>query len=236
VATAPAEDKLILGKFKTPADLEKAYTELEKKLGAGKKDETPPAAPAAPAAPAPDAAAAATKAGLDLGALSKEYVAGGNKLSEASMAKLAAAGITADQVATYIAGQTAVAEKISADLATVTGGADKLAATLEWAKANATPEQKASFDAALDSGNTALVKLALTGIHADYLKAVGSDPALVEAEPVSAARGPQAFASQAEVTAAMRDPRYKNGDRAYIKQVEERIKASRGKLWGQGRA
>lgn len=229
-APTPTEE-LILGKFKTDEDVRKAYVELEKKLGA-KKDETP-AAPAAPAASATtDATAAATKAGLDLKALGDEYTAGGNKLSDASMAKLAAAGITAEQVGTYIAGQQAVADKIRADLATVTGGSEKLTATLEWAKANATPEQKAAFDAALDTDNAAVIKAVLTGIHTDYIKAVGQDPKLVVAEPAGGTTGVQPFASQAEVTAAMRDPRYKKGDSAYIKSVEARIKASGGKLWG----
>ncbi len=226
--TAANEEKLILGKFKTPEDLQKAYVELEKKLGSGKKDEAP-----APTAETPkvDAAAAAVKAGLDLAALSQEYTAGGNKLSDESLAKLAAAGITAEQVGTYIAGQQAIADKISADLATVTGGADKLTATLEWAKVNATPEQKAAFDAALDSNNPALVKMALVGIHADYIKANGNDPKFVAAETIPATSGVQPFGSQQEITAAMKDPRYKKGDQAYMKTVNDRMRIT--ELWGK---
>jgi hypothetical protein len=224
--TATADNKgetLILGKFKDQEALVKAYTELEKKLGAGKPVETPAAA--ATAATPVDAAAAAAK-GIDLKALSAEYIAGGNKLSDASMAALTAAGITQEQVSAYIAGQQAVADKISTDLAAVVGGQDKLTATLEWAKTNATDEQRAAFDAALDSGNIPLLKLALAQINTAYTAAVGTDPKLVQAEQAPLVTGPKPFASQQEMMNAMKDPRYRKGDRAYIKSVEARVGVS----------
>jgi hypothetical protein len=231
--TAANEETLILGKFKDQSALEKAYTELEKKLGGKKEEPAAPASTPTPAAPASDAAAAAQKAGLDLKALGDEYIAGGKKLSEASMAKLAAAGITEAQVSQYIAGQEALGKQVATDLAAAVGGEDKLNAVLEWAKANASKDQKDAFDAALDTGNPALVKLALAGIQADYVKAVGSDPKLIAGEPAGGPVGVQPFGSQQEMVTAMKDPRYKKGDVAYMKLVQDRIKASRGKLWGK---
>jgi hypothetical protein len=230
---APADtSKLILGKFKDHAALEAAYKELEGKLGQPKVET--PAAPVA-AAPTADAHAQVAKAGLDIQSLTEEFAANGNKLTDASMQKLAAAGITAEQVNGYIAGQQAIVNQIATDLQTVAGGEKQLETLTAWAKVNATKEQKQAFDTALATGNRELIKQALTGIKANYDAAMGTDARVTtrNSEGVPGMSGVQGFGSQAEMTAAMRDPRYKKGDRAYIKSVEDRIKASRGKLWGQ---
>jgi hypothetical protein len=229
----PADtSKLILGKFKDQAALEAAYKELEQKQGSAKPVETPAATPAAPST---DAHAQVAKAGLDIQSLTEEFAANGNKLSEASMAKLAAAGITAEQVNGYIAGQQAIVNQIATDLTAVAGGEKQLETLTAWAKVNATKEQKTAFDTALATGNRELIKQALTGIKANYDAAMGTEARVTtkNSEAIPGITGVQGFGSQAEMTAAMRDPRYKKGDRAFIKSVEDRIKASRGKLWGQ---
>lgn len=228
----PADtSKMILGKFKDQAALEAAYTELEKKQGAQKPVETPAATPATLPA---DAHAQVAKAGFDIQSLTEEFATNGNKLTDASMAKLAAAGITAEQVGTYIAGQQAIVAQIGTDLTAVAGGEKQLESLMAWAKVNATAEQKEAFDTALQTGNRELIKSAMTGIKGNYDAAMGTDARVTvkNSESVPGNSGPQPFASTAEMTAAMRDPRYKRGDRAYIASVEARVKASGNKLWG----
>lgn len=223
---APAkkeEAPLILGKFKTQADLEKAYTELEKKQGT-KPAETPAETPAAPT-PA-QASKVVQDAGLDLTALSRE-VAENGELSAESLAKLEAKGIKKDVVDSYIEGQKAVAQQITTEVQSVAGGAEEYGKILDWVQAEYTDEQVQAFNEAVNSGNKNLAKLAVRGVVADYQAAMGTDGQPVKGDSANGFSGAKPFESQAEVIAAMRDQRYKDGDVAYVRSVEARIANSK---------
>lgn len=225
-ATPADTSTLILGKFKDQEALIASYKELEAKLG------TPPVVTPVVTPPSADAHAQVAKAGLDIQSLTEEFTANG-KISNESMAALNAAGITAEQVGQYVAGQQAIVAQIATDLQAVAGGEKQLDTLLDWAKANATKAQKEAFDTALSTGNRELIKTALSGIKSGYETATGIDPKLVvKSEGAPGNSGPQPFASTAEMTTAMKDARYKRGDRAYIASVEARVKASGNRLWG----
>jgi hypothetical protein len=204
-------------------ELAKSYAELEKGRSA-------PVADPVAAKVAADAAAAAGSAGagVDFAALTSEYAADG-KLSEARYTELAAQGNPRHVVDAFIAGQAAtarVAEYEAKEAVTEAhshaGGKDAFDSMLSWASVNLNAADQAAFDTAV-MGNAASRKQAITSLRSQYTASRGSDPKLVSGSG-SAGESFGAFQSRAEVTAAMRDPRYK-ADPAYRSSVERRIGA-----------
>ena len=212
-AEAKAESELILGKFKSQEELEKAYQELEQKQS---KETEVPATPEA-------ARISVSEAGFKMEELSKEFAENSGALTEETLTKLEKAGIERATVDQYIAGQQAIATQVAASLTEVAGGAEALRSVLDWAGTNLTEAEADAYNSALDSGNIEAAKLALQGVAAKYTAAVGSEPSLVEGEAAAGVTGVAPFGSQQEVIAAMKDPRYKSGDPAYVKSVEKRL-------------
>lgn len=196
------------------ADLAKSYSELESKNG--RPTETPPVVP-----PVVDpAAAAATKAGLDMAALEAEYRTDG-KISDANLAKLKDAGFAEADVATYIAGREAlVAQFESGVMEAAPGGAAKYGEMMEWAKANLSQPEIAAYNKAMESGDVNQAKLAAAGVGVKFSAAVGSEPDLAGGR-VTTAPG-DVYASMAQVTADMKDPRY-GKDPAFRATVQAKL-------------
>ena len=80
-----------------------------------------------------------------------------------------------------------------------------------------------AFNQSLDTGDADAILAQVKGIQYDYMMATGYEPKLTGGRaPTNDVRG---FESEAQVIAAMQDPRYGN-DPAYIKEVEQRIAVS----------
>lgn len=205
-------------KFKTVEDFTKSYGELEKKLGEQQK---PADKPADKPGVTPEAAKAA---GIDMAALNTEFSKNG-ELSAETLKALADKGFDKTAVDSYIAGQTAISEKMTNELAVVAGGKTQLAATLAWANANISADDAAAYEAALDSGDLKLAKLALQGVVAQYEAANGKDPSLLNGGEGVNNGDVQPFGSNAEMVAAMKDPRYSK-DSAYRAKIEARVIAT----------
>ena len=94
---------------------------------------------------------------------------------------------------------------------------------IEWAKANMTPAEIAAYNAAVSSGNADQAKLAALGLSAKFSKAVGSDPQRLLGG--QKAGSDDVFESTAQVTEAMRDPRYAK-DPAYRAKVQAKLSRS----------
>ena len=115
------------------------------------------------------------------------------------------------------------ATRIRGNMFDQVGGADKYQALMGWASQNLNESRAESFNEALNSGNEGAILAQLKGIQYDHMMATGYEPKLTGGRaPTQDVRG---FASEAQVIAAMQDPRYGN-DPAYIKEVEQRIAAS----------
>lgn len=218
----------LAGKFETPADLEKAYLELQQKLGEAPKAPEKKAedGPKIPERADVDAAKlAVANAGLDFDGLSKEWADSGT-LADESYAKLEAKGIPKAMVDAFIEGQKAVqaakvAEIQSAVHAEV-GGADKYGEMVKWAAQGLDADQKTAFNKAIDSGDVASIKLAVQGLHAAYTKAGAAEPTNIK--PGSNG-GASTYASIAEVMKDMGDARYQS-DQAFRAAVEAKVSRS----------
>ena len=224
-APATGQEQLIAGKFKNQGELEKAYIELEKKLGskteepAPKPEETPP--------DDKQVAKALTVAGLDMSEFTKEYEEKGD-LSEDSFKALEEKGFPKALVKAYIDGkkaqmelETVRAESDAREIKAIAGGDDSYQQMLQWASANADSKTIDTFNAEVLSGDKDRAKAAVQKLHAQYENAVGRDAKRFIAGETTKTDS-DVFRSMAEVTVAMRDPRYKT-DPAYNRYVVEKL-------------
>lgn len=221
-------------KFTSVEAMAAAYAELEKKFtqaNQGTKpaaEETPPAQTAEKPADSlkveekavpTDVAGVIQAAGLEAEALTKELEAGA--LSDASYEALAKAGYPKAVVDTYIAGQRALADAVVNDIYATVGGKETFTRMTDWAKTNLSAAEITTFNKMVE-GSPDQVKLAVQGLHSRFTQAVGSEPTLISGQPAGAG---DSFQSWAQVTAAMKDPRYR-ADPAFRKDVEARLARS----------
>lgn len=212
------EEGLLAGKFKTPEELEKAYTELQSEFTKSRQGE-----PNTDDAPTPDttdgtiasareAEEAAADAGIDMAALNTEWQENG-ELSEATYEKLAKAGLDKGAVDGIIAGQEARAREAVRTMQDVAGGEENLGATLKWAAKNLSASEANAYDAALAAGDMDTAGTLMRGIMAKMADDVGSLPGRkVEGEGGGAPAGIKPFASRKAMADAMADPRYRKSE------------------------
>jgi hypothetical protein len=207
----PPEPELILGKFKDQAALEKAYTELEGKLG----ERVPPTTPPAPS----------TDGKINFDAVAAEMRDNNGELSKDTYDMLETHGINKDTLTRYFEGQAALAERARADLASVAGGEEGLKNLLAWADENISEREKVAYNQAVDNDDLAAARLLLRGIQAQFSEATPTEPQLLTGMGPRVAAGARPFGSIQEQTKAIQDPRYKH-DPAYEAEVIARIAVS----------
>jgi hypothetical protein len=211
----PARPSWLPEKFKSPEELAKAYENLEKKQGSSAKPKQP-------------VEEVADKDGkVDMAKVTREYQANGELSSETRKA-LEKSGLSAGQIDTHLRGLQAIASETRRDVAAAIGGEEQLDNVRVWAEANLSADEIAAYDGAVKSGNTALAKLLVRGINAQYVEANGSaEPTLQSGETVPSDKGLKPFKTNQEVVEAMRNPKYKKGDREYVRSVERRLAISK---------
>lgn len=230
-ATKPAEEKLFAGKFKSPEDLEKAYAELQKKLGA-KPAEEPKEAPKPAEGEEPKEGEEEPKEApkgeapaIDFAKLTAEFNENGG-LTEATQATLAKLGVTPEVTELFFAGVEAITSSRVSEVHAAAGSADEYTALVEWGKKNLSTTEQAAFDQALDraivEGDAAAINLMIPAIKA---KMQGDGPSYVQARPGQGAGSIQPFANRSEQNAAINDRRY-GRDSGYTREVERRIEIS----------
>lgn len=253
-APAP-EAKLFAGKYKTAEDMEAAYVALSKKLGAPKaKAPAAPAAPVEPTAEEVAAAEAAeaeadalltpeeleaktaakeaeaakapeaVPAVMDVEALTAEYTENG-ELSEASLANLEKLGVSADVAGLFFQGVDAIKAIRTAEVTAVAGSQEDLSALVAWGTENMDAASQKAFNDAVDSavlqGDLAAIKLIIPAIKQQMASTEPQYVAAVNGQPEASG----GYASQAEMAADMRDPRY-GRDPAFVAQVQNRLRVT----------
>jgi len=247
--TTPSGD-LILGKFKDHSELEKAYQELQKKLGSqGTQPDSSPTstdttetsieAPSEgqegeggedPKSPADltldkvqqEAQEAVTNAGLDFEALTAEYNESG-ELSEGTYENLEKAGIPRGTVDSYIQGQLAIQAINTQQILEEAGGRDSYMEMAQWAAQNYSDAEKQAFDQALESGSVEMSKLAVAALKARYVNENGTGSPRITVDGSVGHTTSDAFSSKRQQIEAIRDPRY-DKDPAYRADVERRTR------------
>jgi|TARA_R110002096_G_scaffold355973_1_gene549200 hypothetical protein len=209
-------------KFKTPEDMAKSYAALEKKMSGGKDteataEETPSEIPTKD-----DAKEVASNAGLDFDAMQLEYGSNGS-LSDETYEAINKSGIPRDVVDSYIAGQEALATSIRTEMFSTVGGEENYGSMMSWATNNLSGAEIDSYNNVMGSADQNQIQLAVRGLNAQYQADTGSNPSLLSGD--TPANAGSKFESVAQVTAAMRDPKYKT-DPAFRKTVEAKLARS----------
>lgn len=210
----PQDPPKLAGKFTSQADLEKAYLELEKKLGAPQPD-------ASKGELTEDKAAALVQsAGLDVNAMSAHFAQNGS-LSEDHYAALEKAGIPKAFVDQYIEGVQASANQAKESILGKVGGEEQFQAMAQWAKASLTAAELDAYNKAVDGNDLLAAENAVLGLAYRYQSEMGKAPKLVGGQSA----GTSSFQSVAQLVEAMKDPRYAK-DPAYRRDIEQRLAAS----------
>jgi hypothetical protein len=229
-AKAEAEAELrYAGKFKSAEDLEKAYKELEKKLG--QKDEVSTQEDGAESEaestdePTPEGEEVSDTVKF-IQEASEEYFSNSNQLKPETVQKLKE--LPSDQlIDAYLELQknaTIQQQELSdADATAIlnsVGGESTYNETLAWAADNLKPEEVAAFDNVVNSGNKDAIFFAVQALNQRYQDAVGFEGKRVSGKSVK--NTVKGFRSQAELARAISDPKYRT-DPAYRMDVEERL-------------
>lgn len=240
------EQRPLAGKFKSAADLEKAYLELQKKLG--QRAAEPAAAeqadaPQEPAAPmtrdesvevwGESVVAAAEQEGISLQAWCDDLYAG--KDTGGLRTKLAAAlGVPESLIERYEAGSLAAASKAAAAptaaaglsdedaaaIRTMVGGDAKFAELSQWGAANLSEAELSDYNEAVNTGNPAAARAAVRWLQGRAASA-DTEPALVMASGGNANPALDVFETEEEAMEA-KQALTKGGKQRYL--VDEKYR------------
>jgi hypothetical protein len=216
----------LAGKYKNAQELEKAYIELEKRLGSNTPEEQEEPAEEYDEEGSQDSdftfedlMRAAGDEYQETGQLSEEML---EAFSEMSSRDLVQAYFEMQANETQApAGRELEANEIAAIQNSV-GGEAQYNRMTEWAAENFSPDEVEAFDSLVESGNTAAIKLALQALQYRYTDAMGYEGNMLQGKAAAPA---DAFRSQAEVVRAMSDPRY-DRDPAYRNEIMEKLARS----------
>jgi ElaB/YqjD/DUF883 family membrane-anchored ribosome-binding protein len=211
-------------KFKDPADMAKAYSELEKKLGQPTEESTEESEQVEEKAEDQEEQTEenTSEAYQAVAEASKEFFENDGQLSEETYNTLEKAGLPRDLVDSYAAGQQALLSSEEGQIKSVAqGNYDEMAT---WANENLPQEEIDAFDEAVTGGTISQAKLAVQGLYARYQNEVGARPKLTQGGVNGASTMP--FKSMQELARAQSDPRYKSGDKAYHEEIDRRLQVS----------
>jgi hypothetical protein len=206
-------------KFNSVEDMAQAYESLEQKLGSQDEEEYEEELEDDELESIVDGL---EEEGIDFDSLSQEFAELGG-LTEDSYDSLVEAGIPRSMVDQFIDGQMAVATQMQQEAFEQVGGQEAYEDMVSWASDNMQEASIDAFNNAVNSGNIETANLAIQGLHAQYRSVNGSEPSLVMGETKSVTGG--VFDSAAQLTQAMRDPRYES-DSAYRQQVASKLSRS----------
>jgi len=224
------QEQLLAGKYKDAQELEKAYMELQSKLGEKDKEDTETASATDDT---PDEPKLSDGASLITDA-QKEYYDNDNKLSDETLAKFtemsssdllqAYMELNANNPAEPIVETADISDAQISEIKESAGGDKAYANVVNWAKDNLDNSQTAAFDEVVNTGSVQAIKLAVAGLKAEYDKANGVEGRMVTGKTAPPASG-DVFRSQAELVSAMNDRRY-DSDPAYRQDVIEKLDRS----------
>ena len=198
-------------KFNSPEDLAKAYNELQKKQSS-KEDKKADKTEEAPSSKTVEVISGA----------SQEFSEKG-ELSDKSFIELEKAGISRDMVEAYIRGQESIATSEALEVQNEVGGNANYSAMAEWASDNLSDSDLDGFNSIVENGSVDQAKMAVKGLYAQFISAGGNPPELAQGGTSGSSVKP--YGSAAQVTEAMRDPRY-SSDPAFRANVEKRLAVS----------
>lgn len=227
------------GKYKSAEDLEKAYLELQKKLGEGSQpandegsEPTEDDQEEASEPPEGEVDPIDTSETVKLleGATTEYYNNESGltpetyeKLSQLSGKELLDSWIAYTKSQEQALAQQALNQADVDRVMTAVGGQNEYNQMLGWAKDNLNPAEVAAYDSVVNSNDPDAIYWAALGLKAKYTDSVG-----YEGKQITGKRTPatnEVFRSHAELARAIRDPRYRD-DPAYRLDIETKLARS----------
>jgi hypothetical protein len=225
------QEQLLAGKYKDAQELEKAYVELQKKLGSNDEPEedveqTSATENETEETSLSDGASLITSA-------NDEYYANDGKLSEETLNKFSDMS-SKELVEAYLEVQNSDAFKNKGEVADLTeaeinnvknfaGGEAQYDNLISWADSNLDANAKEAFDSIVNTGSVDAIKIAVSGLKSQYEAANGFEGKMYTGKAPKS--NTDVFRSQAELVAAMNDKRY-DRDPAYRQDIIEKLDRS----------
>ena len=250
------QSELLAGKYKDAEALEKAYIELQQKLGEGTEAPSLPSDNQLEDLPGEtgysedgtvDWSSVDKVYGDQLGevfksneidpwVISKHFHENQGEITDDMMKSLESTGIPKNTIESYLAGRAAemgygssddsVDEAYVTEMHNMAGGRDAYKTMSEWARENLPQADVDAFNEVTNTGNKAAVRFAIKAIMGQYEDAVGKQPKLVTGKN---ARSAATYRSMAEVVRDMEDSRYEK-DEAFRYDVMQKLERSNLKV------
>ena len=232
------QGKLLAGKYKNAEELERAYGELQKKLGeksdkdSGPTDETEISETEEVSEETEETEELSPAAELITSA-SDEFYNNDGELSPETIEKFSSMS-SKDLVEAYMKIQadlpqsnTEVVEDISTatinEVKNFAGGEQAYSNLVQWAGNNLDQKSIDAFDSIINTGSVEAIKIAVSGLKAQYQDANGYEGTMLSGKAPSNTK--DVFRSQAELVRAMSDRRYEN-DPAYRQDIIDKLDRS----------
>ena len=224
------QESLLAGKYKNAEELEKAYIELQQKLGSDDKEESEPEQ-TEETEELPEITPEIqliTDASLEFnekGEIGAETL---EKFQQMSSKDLVSAYMEMQSIAANAPEATTQESPDLTDaevnsIKNSAGGEQEYSNLLNWAGQNLPKSTVDAFDALCDTGDVNAIQLAVSGIKAQYENANGYEGRMLSGKPPRSSG--DVFNSQAQVVEAMSDPRYDN-DPAFRQEVMNKLERS----------
>ena len=225
------QEGLLAGKYKTAEELEKAYGELQKKLG-DKEEATEEEVAETDDQVETEAESEVSPQVTLINDASAEYAEKG-EISDETLAKFADMS-SKDLVQAYVEASKNAPEPTASQVVDLTdgevntirnsiGGDQAYAEVINWSTDNLGKETMDAFDSLVKMGNAKSIELAVKGMKAQYDDANGYEGRMLSGK--SPKTSGDVFRSQPELVEAMSDPRYDN-DPAYRQDVIAKLDRS----------
>ena len=232
------QEQLFAGKYKSAEELEKAYGELQKKLGEKGDEDSEEAGDSEPVeskedseeteeTSQPSAAAelitSASNEFSEKGELTAETIA---KFSSMSSQELVEAYMQVQGQLPQASQEAEVADISTAvvnEVKNAAGGETAYNNMVQWAGENLEQSSIEAFDTIINSGSVDAIKLAVSGLKAQYENSNGYEGTMLTGKAPTNTK--DVYRSQAELVAAMSDRRYDN-DPAYRQDVIAKLERS----------
>ena len=226
------QEGLLAGKYKSAQELENAYLSLQKKLGTQEEVDYESSDEGYEEEEGTDEEVSSYAPAVSLiNEASEEYYANEGTLSEETIEKFSEMS-SQDLVNAYIEIQsknpqapqnTEMSDAQVNSVMNAAGGEKNYNTVLQWAASNMNQRAIDAFDSVVDSGNPAAINIAFQGLQSQYNESNGYEGRMLQGKAPSSSG--DVFRSQAELVAAMADPRY-DSDPAYRADVVAKLEQS----------
>ena len=223
------QEQLLAGKYTNAEELEKAYIELQRKLGDSDEGDEEEVSEDE-GEEVEETEAEYTEAQTLISNASQEYAETGN-ISDEMMEQFGEMS-SQDLVEAYMNIQANAPEAVADELSesevnsikNSVGGDQAYDSVMQWAGENLDPDQVDAFDNIIATGNSTAIQMMVNGLKAQYDSSNGYEGRMLSGKSANAGSS-DVFRSQAELVAAMSDSRYES-DPAYRNDLLEKLDRS----------